>query len=85
MHPVHYVEGPSGPPATAGKKTIKGTKMGGGKGSGGGFVGFFVKVTALTCAGVIGHLHGAAIVDVVEENLGHFSADRGKSRSGGRQ
>lgn len=79
VNPVHYFEGPSGPPATAESKASRGTKVSGGKGSA--FVGFLVKVTALTCAGVIGHLHGAAVVELVEEKLGRVSGGKGTFRS----
>jgi hypothetical protein len=82
---THYVEGPSGPPATSGKKASRGTKagVGGGGGGGGGFIGFLGKLTALTCAGVIGHLHGAAVTGFVEEKLGELSGGGGKDTSGG--
>ena len=83
MHWVHYVEGPSGPPATAGKKAIKGTSVGGKEG--GGFFRLLTKLTMLTCAGAIGHLHGAAIVDFVDDKVNEINAklNGGGSRRGG--
>ena len=81
MHRVHYVEGPGGPPATAGKKAMKGTKPGAKEG--GGVFGLVAKITALTCAAAIGHLHGAAVVDFVDDKLN--GGGGGGSRGGAKR
>ena len=72
--------GPGGPPATEGKSQ-KGTKVGG---SSGGFLGFVTKLVALGCAGAVGHLHGAAIIEFAEDKWRSLR-DSAPSNSKGRR
>lgn len=77
--------GPSGPPATAAKKTRKT--------AGGGILDFLstaVKLSALLCAGVVGHIHGDTIIEFAEEKIDSMKESlpgfgSSNSSSGGRR